>query len=90
MYPMTGPWSVKYLNHESYFGYNNNNITDHNKKRHDSSRGTMNRLTFGSLVLFLRTAALVLFYYTFSISLTFYNKWMMKVDIFSLYFVWLK
>lgn len=40
----------------------------------------MKPLTFNSLVYFLRTSALVMFYYTFSISLTFYNKWMMKVS----------
>lgn len=38
----------------------------------------MGKLTVGSLIHFFQTAALVIFYYTFSISLTFYNKWMMK------------
>eukprot|EP00795_Rhopilema_esculentum_P001472 gene1472-15904_t len=38
----------------------------------------MQQLTVNSLINFLRTSALVIFYYTFSISLTFYNKWMMK------------
>ena len=42
----------------------------------------MGKLTVGSLIHFFQTAALVIFYYTFSISLTFYNKWMMKVRLF--------
>ncbi|XP_065064693.1 solute carrier family 35 member C2-like [Rhopilema esculentum] len=45
----------------------------------------MQQLTVNSLINFLRTSALVIFYYTFSISLTFYNKWMMKSFKFPLF-----
>ena len=34
---------------------------------------------FQQLAASLKTLALILFFYTFSISLTFYNKWMLKV-----------
>eukprot|EP00112_Aurelia_sp_Birch-Aquarium-sp1_P002317 Seg1254.2 transcript_id=Seg1254.2/GoldUCD/mRNA.D3Y31 product="Solute carrier family 35 member C2" protein_id=Seg1254.2/GoldUCD/D3Y31 len=45
----------------------------------------MKKITVNSLVYFLRTSALVMFYYTFSISLTFYNKWMMRSFRFPLF-----